>query len=196
LFQCVPDAASECEGMLRQMGLSIPVFRMVENVQYASPDFVRSVDEAMGGPALILKADSFGWVRRTRAYWCAAGEASAHDLTSIVMPADTEATRTTSGQWELRWKGKKPVPEVVSVADGFRPQFRPLQCRGVTGLLCSQCFRGASSIRQIGVTSRMWQRSSVFMPTEVAFPSFAMRRRRCCGKGGPGESPVPQRRRA
>jgi hypothetical protein len=53
--------------LLRQLGIDIPVFRMIENVQHASPDFVRYVDEAMGGPALVLKADTFGWVKRTRA---------------------------------------------------------------------------------------------------------------------------------
>ena len=55
LFQCVPQVTAACEGMLRDMGLSMPVFSLLENVAHTPQAFQRAVAQQMHGPSPFMQ---------------------------------------------------------------------------------------------------------------------------------------------
>ena len=58
--------AADIRSIIKALNLPMKVLAVLENVEYASPDFVTAASLMMHGPPMVVQASSFGWVRRPR----------------------------------------------------------------------------------------------------------------------------------
>ena len=124
LFKCIPRIAQQCESVVNELHLDIPVFSLLENVAYAPDSFRTEVDKSMSGPPVTVAAGSFGWCKRTRCFW---GQVAGHAMSSQQDPCFPKGVsyRNEAAGPVITWEGKKPIPEHVHFARGFSPCFEP-----------------------------------------------------------------------
>eukprot|EP00435_Cladocopium_sp_Y103_P044302 s412_g12.t1 len=104
-------------------GLEIVAF--LENVASMPPDVRQQYDRWLRSSPVIINAASCGWVQRRRMYWLSCRGKGLHS--ALKPPRDWDWVPTSSQVPELRYCGKKPIPALVSWADGFTPLVDPSQ---------------------------------------------------------------------
>ena len=124
LFKCIPQVARQCQDLVRELNLSIPVFQLLENVAGAPYAFREAVAAAMHGPPLHVHAGSFGWCRRSRCFWGCVEGTSMSSVPDPKLPQGMSRLDQGEGM-HLVWAGKKPLPSKVHFRDGYAPAFEP-----------------------------------------------------------------------
>ena len=124
LFRLLPEIARNCEALVKDLNLSVPVFSLLES---APTDFPDVVAQQMGGPPLTVFGGSFGWVRRTRCFWGQVQGRSLHSAKSLRAPKDVCVSRSHDGTWQAYWQGKKPLPACIHFDGGYAPAFEPAE---------------------------------------------------------------------
>ena len=105
----------------------VPVVAFLENVASAPKEVIKWYSSLFGATPVRTQAAEFGWVTRSRLWWIKGPDGHPCSIEDIHLPEDLELVPQGPGKlWaDLRYKGKKPIPAVVNIEDGFAAAFSP-----------------------------------------------------------------------
>ena len=103
---------------------SITVLAWLENVASASLDTKEQYDEWLGASRVRIDAKCFGWISRNRCFWGRSQWKTLHQATFNKV-SDTVMDWSDEREPTLSYVGKKPIPKVIDMEDGFALKVNP-----------------------------------------------------------------------